>query len=281
MQKQKQVAAIHDISGFGRCSLTVALPILSACGIHTACLPTALLSTHTGGLEGWSFLDLAGEMGKFTAHWAGLGLRFDGIYSGYLGGLAQIERLEGFLERFGGDEVLTLIDPAMADGGRRYSSLTPEFAARMTALCSRAHIITPNLTEAAMMLGECYREGPYSEGYIERLLRGLLSLGPRQVVLTGVWFDETALGAACIDCGGKISYTLAGKLPGTYHGTGDIFASVLCGALLRDWPLPQAIELAVRFTCRAIGRTHAAGTDTRFGVNFEAGMADLAAAFRG
>ena len=280
MQKQKCVAAIHDISGFGRCSLTVALPILSACGIHTACLPTALLSTHTGGLEGWSFLDLAGEMDKFTRHWAGLGLRFDGIYSGYLGGAAQVERLENFLERFGGDEVLTLIDPAMADGGRLYSSLTPELAARMTTLCSRAHIITPNLTEAAMMLGERYHAGPYSEGYIERLLHGLLSLGPRQVVLTGVCFDETALGAACIDHDGKISYTFTKKLPGTYHGTGDVFASVLCGALLRDWPLPRAIELAVRYTHAAIERTHEAGTDTRFGVNFEMGLADLAARLR-
>lgn len=273
MKRQKRVAAIHDISGFGRCSLTVALPIISAAGVETSIMPTAVLSTHTGGITGYTYRDLTSDLRPFYRHWKSLGLTFDAIYSGFLGSFEQLEIVGEFFDAFKTRDNLIIVDPAMADNGKLYPVFTPDFAKGMTKLCSKADIVVPNITEASIMLGENYREGPYDKQYIERLLRELSKLGPKKIVLTGVYFDDKSLGAAAFDADkGAVSYSFADRIEGYYHGTGDVYGSALVGALLNDKPLEEAARIATNFTQRSIVRTMLAGTDRRFGVNFEAGL---------
>lgn len=276
MARQKRVAAIHDISGFGKCSLTVALPILSAAGIETSIMPTAVLSTHTGGFTGYTYRDLTQDLRPFMRHWKSLGLEFDAIYSGFLGSFEQLEIVAEFYKKFRTKDTIILADPAMADNGELYKVFTPDFAKGMVKLCAKADIIVPNITEAALMLGESYREGPYEKQYIEKLLHGLVKLGPHKAVLTGVYFDDRRLGSACFDADkGQIDYALSERIDGFYHGTGDIFASVLLAAVLNGKDLETAARIAVDFTHGSIVRTKNAGTDVRFGVNFEAGLPRL------
>jgi pyridoxine kinase len=273
MTRQKRVAAVHDISGFGKCSLTVALPILSAAGIETSIMPTAVLSTHTGGFTGYTYHDLTDDLRPFTQHWKSLGLTFDALYSGFLGSFEQLEIVSEFFDSFKTNDNLIVVDPAMADNGELYSLFTPDFAAGMAKLCAKAGLIVPNITEAALMLGETYHDGPYNKEYIEKLLHGLSKLGPGKVVLTGVFFDDRELGAASFDAdSGEINYSFSGRIEGFYHGTGDIFASALLAGLLDGQSLAAAAQLAVDFTQGSITRTKEAGTDVRFGVNFEAGL---------
>jgi pyridoxine kinase len=276
MVKQKRVAAIHDISGFGKCSLTVALPILSAAGIEASLMPTAVLSTHTGGFTGYTFRDLTNDLRPFANHWKSLGLNFDAIYSGYLGSFEQLQIVGEVIDMFKTDNNIVLIDPVMADNGELYGAFTPDFVAGMAKLCAKADIITPNITEAAVMLGQTYRDGPYEKAYIEKLLHGLAELGPRYIVLTGVCFDGDNIGAASYDkASGEVHYELSGRIDGFYHGTGDVFASVLLAGLLNGLDVDKASQLAVDFTQCSIVRTSAAGNDQRFGVNFEAGLPQL------
>lgn len=271
---QKRAAAIHDISCFGKCSLTVALPILSAANVSTPVIPTAVLSTHTGGFKGFTYCDLTNEIAPITRHWKSLGLEFDAVYSGFLGSAEQIELVCDFLDAFDKNGCITLIDPAMADNGKMYTVFDMDFAQKMKTLCARADIIVPNITEACFMLGIPYEEGPYSREFIEALLKGLhKKLGTEKIVLTGVYHDSQQLGAACYDSStDTIGYALNEKIEGMYHGTGDVFASALLGALLNDFSLLEASQIAVDFTLGCIRRTKAEGTDVRFGVNFEAGL---------
>lgn len=268
--RQKRVAAIHDISGFGKCSLTVALPILSAAGIEAAALPTAVLSTHTGGISGFTYRDLTEDMHGFTEHWSSLGLHFDAVYSGFLGSFEQLDLVGEFFDKFKTDDNILLVDPVMADNGEMYKIFTPEFAVGMANLCRKADIIVPNITEAAFLLGETYREGPYTKSFIENLLNKLARLGVSKVVLTGVFFDDKELGAATYDKEtGAIDYILAPRIPGYFHGTGDVFGSALLSALLNGFSLPESAGIAVRYTTESIRRTYEAKTDIRFGVDFE------------
>jgi pyridoxine kinase len=270
MKKLKRIAAIHDLSGFGKCSLTVALPVLSAAGIETSVLPTAVLSTHTGGFTGFTYRDLTEDMAPVTAHWKSLDIRFDAIYTGFLGSFEQLELVAHFFETFKTRNTTILVDPVMADNGELYKIFSPEFATGMRRLCEKADIIVPNLTEAALLIGEKYHPGPYSEAYIEDILKKLSDLGPQNIVLTGVFFDDEELGAATYDAiTGEIAYTFEERIPGYYHGTGDVFASALLSALLNDFNLNESAAIAVRFTTSAIRKTAAAGTDIRFGVHFE------------
>jgi pyridoxine kinase len=276
MAKQKRVAAIHDISGFGKCSLTVALPILSAAGIETSIMPTAVLSTHTGGFTGYTYRDLTQDMRPFMNHWKSLGIEFDSIYSGFLGSFEQLEIVAEFYEKFKTDDNIILADPAMADNGKLYKTFTPDFPKGMVKLCSKADIIVPNITEAVLMLGESYREGPYKKEYIEKLLRGLAKLGPRKIVLTGVYFEDEKYGAASYDSDKEqTDYAMSERIEGFYHGTGDVYASALLAALLNGKALDEAMRIAVDFTHGCIMRTKKAATDVRFGVNFEAGLPRL------
>lgn len=273
MNRQKRVVAIHDISGFGKCSLTVALPIISAAGIETTVMPTAVLSTHTGGLTGYTYRDLTEDMRPIAAHWKSLGIGFDSIYSGFLGSFEQITIVKDFVDEFRKEGSVFLADPAMADNGEMYKIFDMAFAKEMAGLCAKADIVVPNFTEAAFMLGEEYREGPYDKQYVESLMKKLSEMGPSKVVLTGVWFNEKELGAATFDRDtNEISYSFAGKVEGYYHGTGDVYGSALLGAYLNGFSLAESAGAAVDFTRDSIVRTSLAKTDIRFGVNFEEGL---------
>jgi len=270
MKKLKRVAAIHDISGFGKCSLTVALPIISAAGIETSVLPTAVLSTHTGGFTGFTYRDLTEDVAPIMAHWKSLDIKFDAIYTGFLGSFEQLDLVTQFFETFKTKENLILVDPVMADNGELYKIFTPEFALGMRKLCEKADIIVPNLTEAALLLGEAYNPGPYTETYIQETLKKLSDLGPKKIVLTGVFLNEKELGAATYDAAiGEIAYALETRIPGHFHGTGDVFGSALLSAILNGFTLNESAVIAARFTTSAIKKTAEAGTDIRFGVNFE------------
>lgn len=275
-EHQKRIAAVHDLSGFGKCSLTVALPILSSAGIETCALPTAILSTHTGGISGFTYRDLTVDMRPFIQHWKSLDIEFDALYSGFLGSFEQLEIVTEFFDIFKRKNNLILVDPVMADNGELYQVFKPEFAIGMQSLCRKADIIVPNLTEAALLLEESYRPGPYTRAYIEGILRRLSMLGPEKVVLTGVYFKEEELGAATYDRkSGSIEFVFTKKIPGFYHGTGDVFASALLSGLLNNFSLNEATRIAVEFTADSIRRTYKAKTDYRFGVNFEQCIPDL------
>lgn len=272
MERLKRVLALHDISCFGKCSLTVALPIISACGIECTVLPTAVLSTHTGGFTGFTYRDLTEDIMPIAEHWKTLPIKFDALYSGYLGSFEQIAIMEKLFDMFRPENGIILVDPVMADNGRLYALYSPEMAKGMTALCRKADVIVPNITEACFMLDKPYKDGPYEKAYIEDLLYSLAALGPSGVVLTGVCFADGELGAASLEKGGKPEYYMTERIPGYYHGTGDVFGSVLLSALLLGKSLADSAAAAVDFTAGAIARTHEQGTDVRFGVDFEHGL---------
>ncbi len=270
---QKRVAAIHDISCFGKCSLTVALPILSAAGIETSVIPTAVLSTHTGGFTGFTYRDLTDDILPIVSHWQTLPIAFDALYTGFLGSFEQIDLMIEVFRRLKAKDTLILVDPVMADHGQLYKIFPSDFPQGMRKLCAVADCIVPNMTEAALLLGESYTEGPYTQEYIKDLLKRLAALGPKRVVLTGVYFEQTRLGAATYDARtGQVDFLFGNRIEGMYHGTGDVFASALLSGLLHDMTLSDATQLAVDFTVGSIARTKAANTDIRFGVNFEEGI---------
>lgn len=276
MERQKRIAAIHDISGFGKCALTVALPVISAAGIEVSAIPTAVLSTHTGGLKGYTCLDLTDEMPKIAHHWKTLGLTFDAVYSGYLGSERQIDIVSDFIDTFCQNGSFAIVDPAMADNGKMYALLDMQFAKAMKRLCQKADIIVPNMTEAAFLLDREYFHGPYTKEYIESTVRELSRLGPKKIVLTGVCFEENTIGAASYDAeSDTVTYYFRERVEGMFHGTGDVFASALTAALLRGKTLEKASEIAVDFTVDSIRRTAEGGTDHRYGVDFERGLGDL------
>jgi len=276
MERQKRIAAIHDVSCFGKCSLTVALPIISAVGIEVSVIPTAVLSTHTGGFEGYTFRDLTDDIMPIARHWKSIGLEFDAIYSGYVGSIKQLEILEEVFDLLRGDGTKIIVDPVMADNGVLYKNFTPDFPRNMKRLVKKADVLIPNMTEAVFLLEKPYTEGPYTEEYIHEIVEGLAGFGAKQVVLTGVYFDDDNIGTANFDAEkGSITYTMARRIEGYYHGTGDVFGSSLCASLLSGHSLESSARIAVDFTVSSIARTKEAGTDVRFGVNFEESLKDL------
>lgn len=271
-----RVMAIHDLSGVGKCSLSVALPILSAMGAEVAAMPTAILSTHTGGITGYTNRDLTDDLLPMAVHWQSLGLTFDVVYSGWLGSTQQSDIVQAILDMPCTQGALRLIDPVMGDHGRLYSTYTPDRVLGMAALCGRADVITPNLTEAHFLLGEAYQGGITDEQAARTLCTRLAAMGPRRVVVTGIATTEGTVGAASLDArSGAFALHEMPVLPGIWHGTGDIFGAVLLGALLAGQTLGEASRLAVDFTRGCIARTYAAGTDPRFGVDFERGLPAL------
>ena len=265
-----RVAAIHDMSGFGRCSLTVAIPILSAMGVQCCPLPTAFLSTHTGGFEGFTFLDMTDEMPKVADHWASLGLSFQAIYSGFLGSERQIGIVADFIRRFRRQDTVVVIDPVMGDHGRVYQTYTPAMCAGTARLAELADVITPNLTEAALLLDRPYDALPEDEAGLLEITRHLSLGGRRSVVLTGASAAPDLTGAACFDAAtGRTWMIQTRRVPREFHGTGDVFASVLTGALVGGAPLPAAVERAVEFVRLCGERTAAQDLPMREGVDFE------------
>ena len=265
-----RVAAIHDMSGFGRCSLTVAIPILSAMGIQCCPLPTAFLSTHTGGFEGFTFLDMTDELPKVAAHWKSLGLEFQAVYSGFLGSERQIAIVEDFLREFRGADTAAVIDPVMGDHGEVYQTYTPAMCAGMARLAELADVITPNLTEAALLLGVPYDALPAGEAGCREVVERLSLDGRRSVVLTGASTAPELTGAMCFDAKtGRTEAVKTQRVPQEFHGTGDVFASVLTGALVQGASLPDAVRQAVDFVRACAERTAKAGIPMREGVEFE------------
>ena len=266
--KRLHAAAVQDLSGFGRCSLTVALPVLSAMGVQVSCLPTAVLSTHTGGFQGYTFRDLTEDMEPFFRHWQKEGLRFGALYFGYLGSVRQTELAERMIAAFRAEGTLVLVDPVMGDHGKLYSRFDDGMVRGIRALCGQADVIVPNMTEAAFLTGLPYRENGHDDAYLREMGRALLRLGAKRAVLTGVSPSEGQLGAACFAENEMTVYTAA-RVPAAYDGTGDLFASVLLGGLLHDMPLKQAVRLAADFTGACVARSLQNGVDPHHGVDFE------------
>ncbi len=267
--RQKRLLSIQDISCTGRCSLTVALPIISAGGIETVVLPTAILSTHTGGFKGYTFRDLTADIPAIEKHWETLDRGFDAIYTGYLAP-KQIDLVTDLLNRFRKKDTLVLVDPAMADGGEMYPGFDLAFAAHMASLVAKADITVPNLTEACFLLGKEYRKD-YDEGFIRETLKGLASLGPRYAVISGISFNPGKVGVYSYDSRkDEYDYFATKDIPGYYHGAGDIFASGLIAGLMNGIAIFPAVRLAHDLVHESILKTlEDDERDYRFGLHFE------------
>lgn len=271
---QKRVAAIHDISCFGKCSLTVALPIISATGVECACIPTAILSTHTGGFSGYTFRDLTQDIMPVANHWKKENLSFDAVYTGYLGSMEQIDIVCNAIELLSNENTVVIVDPVMADHGRLYNGFDKNFPKQMVRLCAKADIITPNITEAAFMTDIPYIQPPYDMKYIDSLLQGLKKITKGKIVLTGVSFNNGEIGVACCD-GAETDYVFTPLVDAAYHGTGDVFASTLTGAILNGKPLKDAALAAAKFTAGCIKVTKERYPEMKYGVNFETEIPNL------
>lgn len=273
----ERIVSIQDISCFGKCSLTAALPITSAMGIETCVIPTAVLSTHTGtGFEGYTYHDLTSDIPEIANHWKRLNLRLDAICTGYLGSFKQIKIVSDFFDDFNAAENLIIVDPVMGDKGKYYAGFNDEFAHEMRKLCKKADVILPNLTEAALLLGEEYNGDEYDENYIRELLIRLGSLGSKIVVLTGVSFDDSSQGVMSYNSDtGEFSSYFSDNIPGYFHSTGDVFSATLSGALVKGFDMGKAIKIAVDFTVDCIRHTLGHEKDHWYGVMFEECLSDL------
>ena len=257
----KRILTIQDISCVGQCSMTVALPILSACGHETCILPTAVLSTHTGGFGKPVVQHL--QVDGIWRHWKEQDIRFDAILVGYLGSVAAIETVSQILDEMLTPGGVSIVDPAMADHGKLYSGFDEGYAKAMQRLCEKAHIMIPNITEAAMMAGLPLRE-EFDEPYTRMLLG---KLGGRDVVLTGVGLAPDQTGAAVRQTG-EVTFVQNLRVPRSYSGTGDMFAACFTGALLQGKSLEESVAIASEFTLRAIQATAEAPAHW-YGVKFE------------
>lgn len=264
----KRIMTIQDISCVGRCSLTVALPIISAAGVEAGVLPTAVLSTHTG-FSKFTFRDLTDEITPIADTFKELNIGFDAIYTGYLGSFEQLSLVEKFISDFKTKDTFVLIDPVMADNGTLYKGFTPEFAQAMAALCKKADLVVPNITEASFMLGIPYNPN-YDEEYIRNLLKSLTGLGCPRAALTGISFNDSEIGVYYYDSTTDSYYKYFNeKLSKSYHGTGDVFASASLGAIMRGISIEKSLSIAVDYTLETMKKT-AIDPDSRFyGVNFE------------
>ncbi len=265
----KRILTIQDISCLGQCSMTVALPILSACGHEVCILPSAVLSTHTGGFGKPAVQNLTDSMAQTIGHWKQNGIDFDLIYVGYLGSIRAVELAAEIMDTMLADGGITVVDPAMADHGKLYSGLGEQYADAMMGLCRKAHVMLPNITEASMMTGIPYRE-EFDPGYVTNLLS---ALSGNNVVLTGVGFEPGVTGYG-VRFGDSIVFGHHPKLDKSYHGTGDIFASAFVGALACGKELQDAASIAADFTYRCIRITYEKPAHW-YGVRFESALPDL------
>lgn len=267
-----RVLTVQDISCVGQCSLTVALPILSACGHETCVLPSAVLSTHTGGFTGYTFRDLTEDMPKILAHWQKENLSFDALYTGYLGSAKQIAYVLDIYRtvlRKGGRFI---VDPAMADNGKLYPGFDNAFVGEMRSLCAKADFLLPNITEACLLSDFEYRE-EYDRDYIDRLLTALSKICPGTIVLTGVGYAPSETGVVVRE-NGNDSYYKHERIAGGYHGTGDVYASAFTGALLCEKSVFESARIAADYTVRCILETKD-DPNHRYGVKFEKAIPNL------
>ena len=264
----KRILTVQDISCVGKCSLTVALPVISAMGVEAAVLPTAVLSAHSV-FPGFTCKDLTDQIAPIAAHWRSEGFGFDAIYTGYLASKEQIGDICAFFDAFKTPDNLIVVDPVMADNGKLYPAFGEDFPAEMAKVCAKADLIVPNLTEASLLTGLPYRT-EYDEAYIKEMLQALSKLGPRYVALTGVSFQPGKLGVMYYDQKTDTygSY-FTEHLPASFHGTGDVFASTCVGALMRGKSVGDALALAADYTVESIRATLDAGKTNWYGVDFE------------
>ena len=270
----KRALTIQDISCVGQCSLTVALPIISACGIETSVLPSAVLSTHTMGFTGFTFRDLTDDMPDICAHWKKEGLTFDGIYTGYLGSAKQIEYVKNIIDATAADSCLVVVDPAMADNGKLYPAFDMAFVEEMKKLCAGANYLLPNITEACLLTGMEYRT-EYDEVYIDALVAGLHALGAENVILTGVSYSQGHTGVLVFENGEKQYYEHV-QIAGGIHGTGDIYASAFVGAKLRGKTAFEAAKIAADYVVECILESKK-DPDHTYGARFEPVLGKLIA----
>ena len=274
-----RTAAIHDLSGFGRASLTVIIPILSTMGIQVCPLPTAVFSTHTGGFQDYRFVDLSDHMRSMIEHWRSLDLSFDAIYSGFLGSSEQIEIVSAFIESFSGADQLVLIDPVMGDDGKPYGPIRREMMSGMRRLIGHANLITPNFTESCFLLDRAYRR-KIEPGELKQWLIRLSDFGPATVVLTSVPLDRAGQGSSVVAYNrqdGRYWKVDCSFVPAYYPGTGDAFASVILGSLLQGDSLPIALDRAVQFVTLAIKASFGYDLPCREGVVLERVLGSLKA----
>lgn len=268
----KKILTIQDISCVGQCSLTVALPILSACGMETCILPSAVLSTHTAGFSGFTFRDLTDDMPDIQAHWQRENIKFKAIYTGYLGSVKQVGYVQNILDTMGTEDCVRIVDPAMADNGVLYSIFNDEYVAAMRGLCASADILIPNITEACFLANAEYKE-TYDEAYIKDLLEKLSQLGAKTIVLTGVSYAPNKTGVIVYE-NGNIRYYEHNKVSKGCHGTGDIYASAFTGALMNDKDIFEAAKIAADYTVKCIINTQ--GDESHwYGAKFETALRDL------
>lgn len=263
----KRVLTIQDVSCVGQCSLTVALPIISAFGIETSVIPTAVLSTHTA-FQGFTFADLTEELPKIEDHWLKEGLNFDGFYTGYVGSTKQIEYIISILKHLGKPGALKVVDPCMADHGKLYAGFAADFPKHMLRLCKEADVILPNLTELCFLLDKPYQE--YSKKELEEMVKEISEKTLASVVLTGVSFQEDRLGALTYDRNkNEISYFFTERVPLLFHGTGDCFASAFFGAVIKGYSFAEASKVACNFTYLSVKNTQKDAKEHWYGVHFE------------
>ena len=248
-----KILTIQDISCVGQCSLTVALPIISACGIETCVLPSAVLSTHTAGFSGYTFRDLTEDMPAIKDHWLKEGIRFDAIYTGYLGSTKQIDYVADIFDSVGAENCLKIVDPAMADNGNLYPGFDADFVEAMKTLCGKADYVIPNITEACFLTGVEYKTR-YDRAYIDTILEKLTALGCRNVIFTGISYEEGQTGVVVYE-NGNYAYYQHEKLPNSCHGTGDVYASAFVGALVRGKSAYDAARIAADYTVECIKAT--------------------------
>ena len=275
--KQKRVLSVQDVSCFGKCSNTVAMPVLSAADLETVILPTALLSTHTGGFEHFTFLDLTDEMHRIMAHWRERGIRFDALYTGYFGSAAQLGDVTAFRGDLLRENAFILVDPVMGDGGKLYSIYDADFVSAMREFCRGADLITPNVTEACLLAGIPYGGDRYDPARMAAILGAIESLGVRTAVITGVRFGENDIGVVCREFADSRPFTLsAPRSNAPLHGTGDVFASALLAYTMHGFPLRDALRKAVQFVSAAIRDTEDDLAEHWYGLKFEPSLASLA-----
>ena len=262
----KKILTVQDISCVGQCSLTVALPILSAAGHETAILPSAVLSTHTAGFKGYTFRDLTEDIPKIAAHWEKEGIRFDGVYTGYLGSAEQIKMVLDIFATLGKEGFTTFVDPAMADNGKLYPGFDLAFVDEMKKLTFSADIILPNITEASFLTGMEYRE-TYGEDYIAGLLGALRENGAKTVVLTGVSYEPKTTGVVVLE-GDVTRYYRHKRIPKGSHGTGDVYSSAFVGAYMSGKDVYDSAAIAADYTVRCIELTQE-DPDHWYGAKFE------------
>lgn len=262
----KKLLTIQDISCVGQCSLTVALPVISACGIETCVLPSAVLSTHTGGFTGYTFRDLTEDMPSIKAHWLKENIKFDTIYTGYLGSTKQIEYVIDIFNSVGTENCIKAVDPAMADNGKLYVGFDNEFVQAMKVLCSKADYLIPNITEASLLADMEYKT-EYTKAYTDELIEKLSALGCKNIILTGVSFEKSKTGVIVFE-NGEYSYYEHEFLPNSCHGTGDIYASAFVGALTRGKKAFDAAKIAADYTVECIKAT-AEEENHWYGAKFE------------